>query len=273
MKTLKTLLSKYLSLIPFILAPVVVSAAMPGVPADIDHGPFDELLQKYVDKKGRVDYAGWHGSSEDMKKLKSYLKQYAPEPGEAAKGDEKTASLINAYNAFTIELILDNFPTESIRKLDDPFEGERHRVGGDLISVDNIEHDMLRPEIGWKVHSVVVCAARSCPPLLDRAYYADDWEEKMKERYRVWLNRPDLNEYNPAKKRVRLSKIFDWYSEDFEGAHSVKAILGRFGPERHRGFLQSKDYKIKFLDYHWGLNAQSDLGEDYKHSLIRSLFG
>lgn len=131
---------------------------------------------------------------------------------------------------------------------------------------------MLRPMIGWKVHSVVVCAARSCPPLLTRAYFADDWEEKMEERYRSWLARPNLNKYEPRRNRVDVSKIFDWYSGDFEGDHSVKAILARFGPEEHRAFLQSEDYRVRFMDYHWGLNAQSDLGEDYRHSWLRSLF-
>lgn len=272
MKTTRSSIWKILSAFLLAIASVSTASAITTVPREIDHEPLDTLLQKYVDDKGLVDYAGWHSSSEDVAELKSYLAQFAPEEGDVAEGDDLIASLINAYNAFTIEFILDHFPTESIRSLDDPFEGKRHHVGGTPISVDDIEHNLLRPIIGWKAHSVVVCAARSCPPLLDSAYFEDDWEEKMEERYRVWLARPDLNEYAPRRNRVNVSKIFDWYSEDFGGDSSVKAILSRFGPEEHRAFLRSGDYRIRFMDYHWGLNAQSDLGEDYQHSWLRSLF-
>lgn len=246
--------------------------AMPTVPAHIDHEPFDLLLRTYVDDRGLVDYAGWHASAEDGARLKSYLAQFAPVTTDAAKGPEWVASLVNAYNAFTIDFILDHFPIESIRLLNDPFTGKRNNVGGKLISVDFIEHDMLRPIIGWKVHSMVVCAARSCSPLLNRAYRADDWEKTMEERYRTWLARADLNHYQPGRKRATVSKIFDWYSADFTGEHSVMAILARFGPTAHRDFLQSEDYRISFMNYHWGLNAQSDLGQNYRHSWLRSLF-
>lgn len=261
--SLKTLL---LALGLFVLPPAY------AVPSGIDHQSWDELLQKYVDARGLVDYSGWHGSVEDRQELDAYLEQYAPADQAQATGDEATAALINAYNAFTIRFILENFPTESIQLLDSPFDGKRHRLDGELLSLDDIEHQLLRPSIGWKVHSVVVCAARSCPPLLDRAYFGHDWEEKMRERYRLWLGREDLNRIRPEANRVELSKIFDWYSEDFRGEHSVRSILARFGPEEHKEFLESGKYRIGYLDYHWGLNAQSELGADYEHSFWRYLF-
>ena len=248
---------------------------LPSVPAGIDHTPWDDLAAAYVDEKGLVDYAAWHGSAEDRAKLDAYLEAFAPEPAEAARGDDKIASLINAYNAFTVQFILENYPTESIRLLDDPFDGKRHLVGGQEISVDDIEHEMLRPLIGWKVHSVVVCAARSCPPLLNRAYFANDWGAKMEERYRVWLAREDLNTYDPDRGRrgtVDISRIFNWYSEDFEGDHSIEAVLGRCGPEPYRSFLRGGGYRVRYQSYHWGLNDQGPLGEDYRHSILRSLF-
>lgn len=243
-----------------------------AVPEGIDHQSWDQLLQRYVDDRGLVDYQGWSNSEADKRTLQRYLEQFAPADRPQAEGDAEIASLINAYNAFTIQFVLQHFPTESIRLLDSPFDGKRHLVDGEAISLDDIEHERLRPLIGWKVHSTVVCAARSCPPLLNRAYFADHWEDKMHERYRTWLGRGDLNRFLPERKRAEVSKIFDWYGEDFESDHSVKAILGRYGPEPHQDFLQSGDYRIRFLDYHWGLNAQSDHGADYTHSIWRSLF-
>ncbi|TVR52125.1 MAG: DUF547 domain-containing protein [Puniceicoccaceae bacterium] len=247
--------------------------ALPDVPAGIEHDPLDALLRKYVDERGFVDYAGWQASVADAAALKAYLEQFAPEPESPAEGDDKIASLINAYNAFTIAFVLDHYPTESIRLLNDPFAGKHHRVGGEKISVDDIEHEMLRPEIGWKVHAVVVCAARSCPPLLNRAYRVETWEEQMEERYRTWLAREDLNAFDTGRFRAtaEVSRIFRWYAEDFTGDHALPNILRRFGPESHRDFL-SGDFRITFKSYHWGLNDQSELGSDYRHSILRSLF-
>lgn len=249
------------------------AAAVPDVPAGIDHDPLDTLLQKYVDKQGLVDYAGWKASDADTRALQSYLKQFASSTAAPADDDEKIAALINAYNAFTIQFILDNYPTESIRLLDNPFDGQRHVIGGQKISVDDIEHKMLRPMIGWKVHSVVVCAARSCPPLLNRAYRADTWEQQMEERYRTWLARPDLNGFDTSRFRrsIEISRIFSWYSDDFSADHSVTEILRRYAPAGDQPFLAG-DFRISYQPYHWGLNDQSGLGKDYSHSILRSLF-
>jgi len=255
----------------------VLNAEMPDVPANIDHAPLDQLLQRYVDDKGLVDYKTWKNSPEDLAALNSYLAQFAPQPETPAEGDELIASLINAYNAFTIEFILDHYPVQSIRLLDSPFDGKRHTVGGKQVSVDDIEHNMLRPVIGWKVHSVVVCAARSCPPLLNRAYTADSWKEKMAERYRTWLAREDLNAYDPdhgwrGKGRAEISKIFDWYSGDYTGENSVENVLERFGPPEHREFFKEGGYSIRHQSYDWGLNDQGNTGDDYRHNPLRRLF-
>ncbi len=267
-------ISAFLALLLVGLVGTATSAhALPDVPSGIDHAPLDSLLQKYVDDKGMVDYSRWKANRSDLDALKEYLAQYAPTPETPAEGDEEIAALINAYNAFTIEFILDHYPTESIRLLDDPFDGKRHTMGGEKVSVDDIEHEMLRPMIGWKVHAIVVCAARSCPPLLNRAYLPDTWKAQMDERYRTWLAREDLNAFDTGRFRntVEVSRIFRWYSEDYTGEHSIEAVLRRFGPEQHRDFLAG-DFRVTYQSYHWGLNDQSDLGEDYSHSVIRSLF-
>ena len=257
---------------------VLTAGAQPvEPPKGIDHQPLNELLARYVNDQGLVAYAAWKESPEDRKNLRDYLAQFNAVGSEAATGDERIASLINAYNAFTISFILDNYPTESIRLLDDEFKGKRYLIAGKLWSAEDIEIATLRPLIGWKMHSVVVCAARSCPPLLNEAYFADDWEEKMEERYRLWLARPDLNSYHPdqgwgSRGEVDISKIFSWHKVDFKGEVSVQDVLARFGPEKYRAFLEKADYRIKYEDYHWGLNDQSDLGADYKHSFLKSLF-
>lgn len=266
----KICLGLYISLLPFARSEI-------QVPADIDHTVYNRLLQTYVDDKGLVDYAAWKESAEDFRALETYLKQFAPAPETPAAGDGRIASLLNAYNAFTLKMILDHYPVESIRLLDSPFDGTRFTLGGEKVSVDMIEHDILRPLIGWKVHSVVVCAARSCPPLLNRAYTADTWEEQMRERYRTWLAREDLNSYDPDhgwrnRGRVEISKIFDWYAEDFTDGNTVEAVLGRFGPENVRDFLKKGGYSVDYKSYQWGLNDQGEVGDNYRHNSLRNLF-
>ncbi|MFP4283876.1 MAG: DUF547 domain-containing protein, partial [Opitutales bacterium] len=125
-----------------------------NVPAGIDHAAWTTLLERYVDERGFVDYAGWHASEEDVASLDRYLAQFARDAADRADraaGDAEIAALINAYNAFTIRWILENFPTESIRKTEDQWSAKRWAVGGEKVSLDEIEHENLRPLHGWRV--------------------------------------------------------------------------------------------------------------------------
>ena len=255
------------------LLPTLFSIAEPvRIPSGIDHSDYGRLLKIYVDGQGLVDYARWKNSPEDLAALDSYLSTYAPKSETEAAGNERWAGLINAYNAFTLQWILKNYPTESIRLLDESWPSKRHLIGGRLHSLDEIEHDNLRPEMGWRVHAAIVCAARSCPPLQTFAFTAEAIDTQAESAFRTWLARTDLNTFSPSRERVEVSQLFDWFEEDFTEGGGVREILGRYAPRQYRVFLKDDSYKLKFMDYHWGLNDQGDLGKDYKHSLFRSLF-
>ncbi len=241
-----------------------------NVPAGIDPAPYDALLRTYVDGQGLVDYSAWKANAADMRALADYVAAFGKTGGASARGDEEVAALINAYNAITILWILQNYPTESIRELDDSWGEARWNVGGKTVSLDDIEHKNLRPLIGWKVHALVVCAARSCPPLLNKAYTAENLASLTEEAYRLWLGREDLNQFDAGA--VRLSNIFKWYADDFKGEGELARVLEAYAPERHLGFLKRRAYEVKYLDYHWGLNDQGERGRDYRLSLFRRLF-
>ncbi|MDE3084898.1 MAG: DUF547 domain-containing protein, partial [Verrucomicrobiota bacterium] len=145
-------------------ASTAAAAPTVEVPAGIDHAPWDTLLKKYVNDRGLVAYGPWKANAADLKTLDDYLARFAAPARPAASGNEEIASLINAYNAFTIRWILTNYPTESIRELDDSWGKARWNVGGRTVSLNEIEHKNLRPLYGWRVHATIVCAARSCPP-------------------------------------------------------------------------------------------------------------
>jgi hypothetical protein len=222
------------------------SAEPVNVPAGIDHAAYDRLLRKYVNDRGLVDYTSWKTNAADLEALRDYTGRYAGD-GTTATGQEKAASLINAYNALTLQWILENHPLKTIKETHRPWDAKRWHVGARQVSLNEIENDTLRPEFGYRVHAVLVCAAKSCPPLWNRAYTVDELDAQLDDAMRRWLARPDLNRFDPSAKRVELSKIFSWYAQDFKG---LPAILAQYGP------VKCHDCRISYRSYHWDLNER-----------------
>jgi len=235
-------------------------------PAAVRHDAWDRLSKKYVNERGLVDYEKWKASAADRKALDHYLAQFAAKPATPAVGDDLAASGINAYNAFAIQWILANYPTESIWALPDSFSRKAHLIGGAMVALNDIEHGSMRPLLGYRAHAALVCCARSCPPLQRTAYTAAGLDGQIDAAYAAWLGRKDLNQYDPAKNRVAISSIFKWFKEDFEQAGGVPKILGQNGPAAVRPFLAKGGYKIDYLPYHWGLNDQGKRGESYSRA-------
>jgi hypothetical protein len=249
-------------------------AATVVVPAGIDHAPWTALLKRYVNDQGLVDYKAWSEHPRDIKALDHYIDQFASEAEFPATGNEEIASLINAYNAIIIKWILEHYPTPSIREIAKTWRGKRWTIGGTAVSLDDLEHLNLRPLISWKTHGVLVCGARSSSPLPKEAYTEETLDSQIDAAFKTWLARPDLNTFDPNDHLVNISKIFEWFREDFnESPQGVKGILARYAPEPYAAFLEAKQYIITFKDYNWGLNDQSNLGKDYKLSFFRLLFG
>ena len=260
-------------LIPSLWMVPIMEVSGISLPSNIDHSRWSALLREYVDERGLIDYGRWKKSEADLRRLDDYLAQFAQESEPAAVGTEETAGLINAYNAFTIHWILRNYPTESIRELDQSWTNERYTIGGNKVSLGQIEHQHLRPAIGWKAHAVLVCAARSCPPLRRSAFSAATLDAEIDDAYRIWLSRPDLNSFDHSKRRIEISAIFDWFEEDFIEEATIERILVRYGPEKYREVIVSGRYRIEYKEYHWGLNDQSELGLHYKRGFLKQLLG
>jgi Protein of unknown function, DUF547 len=233
------------------------------VRAGIGHAAWTRLLKKYVNGRGEVAYGAWKNAAADREALTRYLEQFAAGAAPAAKGAEKIASLVNAYNAFTIDWVLRNYPTASIRSLPRSFTAARNRFGGREVSLDDIEHETLRPLAGYRVHAVLSCASRSCPPLAAEALEPARIEAQMDARMAAWLDREDLNRFLPDRGRVEISQVFRWYAEDFQKAGGLRQVLARHAPERYRDFLSKGGYSIDYLPYDWGLNDQGPEGRHY----------
>jgi hypothetical protein len=236
------------------------------VRAGINHDELDRLLKKYVNEQGLVNYSAWKQNAADISALDNYLKQFADKIDNSAQGNEKAASLVNAYNAFVLRWILANYPTESIWQLKDSFTAKRNAIGGGKVALNDIEYGTLRPLIGYRAHAVLICAARSCPPLQRFAYTADKFEEQNDRAYRAWLGREDMNKFSPNEKKVEISSIFKWFKPDFDKAGGVAKILGRYAPQPVREFAGSGKYDIKYIPYNWGLNDQGPHGRNYSRA-------
>jgi Protein of unknown function, DUF547 len=240
-------------------------------PSGIDHSAWDRLLKKYVDHQGLVNYTAWKNNSDDRAALDNYLKQFTSKPDKAAQGNERFASLTNAYNAIVITTILNNYPVESIFQTKRPFDTKAWTIGGAQVALNDIENGALRPMLKYRAHSVLVCAARSCPPLQRKAYKANSFEEQTDNAYRTWLAREDLNKFLPQQRKAQISEIFKWFKGDFESSLSVAQILEKYGPEPARQLATGgTQFNISYLSYNWGLNDQGEHGRHY--SKVKLLF-
>jgi hypothetical protein len=152
--------------------------------------------------------------------------------------------------------------------LKNSFKEKRHKVGGEMVSLNDIENSALRPEFGYRTHAVLVCAARSCPPLQRSAYTGGQLVEECDHAYRVWLGRTDLNEFLVDKNEAVISSIFKWFKGDFEKAGGVKAILLKYAPAPAKPLLQKPDCKISYKPYNWGLNDQGAHGRNWKQTVF-----
>lgn len=224
-------------------APPKQNSAPHAARLHVDHGPWDELLRKHVGADGRVDYGGFQ---KDASRLQQYLDRLSEKiPAPDWSREEALAFWINAYNAFTVELILNNWPVRSIRDIDQPWDQKFILLEGKKYSLNQIEHEIVRPTFAEpRIHFALVCAAVSCPPLADRAYTAATVDRMLEARTRRFLNDETFNVTQEAV--VRISPLFDWYGEDFG---DVKAFVNRYvQPD----IPQQKE--LYFLEYDWELN-------------------
>ena len=220
----------------------------------VQHGEWDVLVKKHVSKNGMVDYQGF---LKDKKQLQVYLdKLSANKPTSKWSKNEKMAFWINAYNAFTVKLILDHYPIKSIKdiKRGIPFVNSVWDItfipmGKEKIDLNYIEHSILRKEFkDPRIHAAINCASFSCPLLRNEAYYASRLDEQLNDAMRRFVNYSQRNQLD--KSNIKISKIFSWFAGDFKlNGSSVVDYLNKYAKKRVQ-----PNAKIDFLEYQWELN-------------------
>lgn len=233
---------------------------------EIDHRPWDGLLRRFVDERGNVNYAGWHESPADVQALDGYLSalSYA-EPEREASRAARLSFWINAYNALTIRGILREYPVagvvhdEARRNRFDFWSDLLLHVGGRDYSLGQIEHELLRPMREPRIHFALVCGARGCPRLLNRAYRTDQLERQLQGNARSFFADPEKMEYERSSGRLRLSPILKWYARDFGDSEAeVLETIEPYLPDRvTRQRPATGRFSTEYLDYDWSLNGQT----------------
>lgn len=218
-----------------------------AAPSPPSHQAWHTLLQKHVNQAGKVDYKGFQ---RDKGQLESYLKTLSEQrPEDSWSRDARLAYWINLYNAYTVKLIVQHYPVSSIREIYDgkPWDKKWIELGGEPLSLNQIEHQIIRKRFDEpRIHFAVNCAAQSCPPLLNRAFTAKRLDEMLEHATRSFINNPAHNKI--STKELQVSKIFDWYAEDFG---NIPRFINLYSP-----VSIPSDTDISYLDYDWSLNAQ-----------------
>ena len=220
----------------------------------VDHSSFGELLEEYVDDDGQIDYARWHGSDEARQALSSYLDEVGSTSARGESRDAVLAYLINAYNALVIDDVLDRWPVENVTEEEGFFDKKRHRVARGTMTLDELDKEYIRERFGEpRINFVLVCAAKSCPPLRSEPLTADNLEKSLAEATRAYI--PKVTE-QVGENRVRTSKLFEWYTEEFEeDAGSLATYLAHYVTDDElKKLLESDDIDIVFDDYDWTIN-------------------
>jgi hypothetical protein len=243
---------------------------------DYRHAAWSQLLSQHVvllrnGQASEVRYAGFAAQRDDLHRYLSSLSAATRAEFDASTKAQQMAFLMNAYNAFTIELVLTRYPKlKSIKDLGNllssPWKLRWIKLLGDTVSLDDIEHGWLRKRGVYddpRIHFAVNCASIGCPMLREEAYVPDRLEQQLDQQTRRFMSDRTRNRWNEPLGRLELSRIFDWYAEDFrlghKGIDSLQRFVATHAPlladkDAERTRLQYPQVAIHFLDYDWRLN-------------------
>ncbi len=232
---------------------------------------YNEVLSTYVTEDGLVDYEGLLANRDALDRFNADVAAISPETYNRWSEPEQIAFLINIYNSLTLQAIIDNYPVDSIREINGVWKSLEFTVMGEPRTLDHIEHEMLRKDFNEpRLHMGIVCASIGCPVLRTEAFVGDRLDEQLDEQTVKFLAESRHFVIDREANEVGVSSIFNWFGDDFiktygteegyEGHNdkdrSVLNFVAQYLEDGDRTYLQESKYRLKHLDYDWGLNAQ-----------------
>jgi hypothetical protein len=229
---------------------IIALFTLVGFQAQTDN--FNNLLQKHVNDKGNVDYKSFKKDEKKLIEFTTYLANTSPDTSWSA--NKEKAFWINAYNAYTIKLILENYPLESITDIKEngktAWKIKFAKVCDTTYTLDQIEHEILRKKFkDPRIHVGVNCASVSCPKLLNKAFTENNIEAELEMLMKEFVNDSSRNKI--AEKNIEISSVFDWFKEDFTMNSTVIEYLNRYSNTKI-----DKDANVSYLKYNWSLNEK-----------------
>jgi hypothetical protein len=239
-----------------------------------DHGLLSEVLRSVV-RSPWVDYAGLHREPSGLNRYIEALGTTSLEALVAAPREEQLAFWINAYNACMLQRVVEHYPLQeranpglagrvqnrlarrpanSVWQIRDVFSGPACVVAGQERSLDQIEHEIIRPMGEPRIHFAINCAARSCPPLVPEAYTGEALHQQLDARVRAFVRTPAQFEARADEGVLRMNPILNWFGEDFGGPEGVKAFLEPYLSGDAARMAADPGTRIVFTDYDWTLN-------------------
>lgn len=247
----------------FAADPVSPETTAPAKEFDQAHAQWTTVLKNFVINKGAFTQVNYKALKENPQTLNTYLETLSQvEKPTFDKWSEKQrmSFWINAYNAFTVKLIVDHYPLKSIKDIggffSSPWKKDFFKLFGQKFYLDKIEHEILRKKFTEpRIHFAVNCASIGCPALRDEAFTADQLDTQLAEQAKLFLNDSTRNRVEREKKKIVVSKIFKWFKEDF-GTKDEKVITFVFPYMKNEGDSLDtwKKFSLDYSDYDWKLN-------------------
>lgn len=223
---------------------------------------WDAMLREHVTADGWVDYAGFAG---DAGQVDAYIAGLADADLEVLSEDDRLATLINAYNAFTVRLIMDYYNDGKLTSImdipeDKRWDHQRWTLGGQVYSLNQIEHELIRAKFKEpRIHFALVCAAYSCPKLRNEAYTGAGLEAQLADQTVYTHSHDRWLVFDTSSNTLHLTALYDWYGGDFKVvADSVLDYVAEQAPAVRAAIEAGHTPEIIWLDYDWKLNDISN---------------
>jgi hypothetical protein len=237
----------------------------------LSYEDYGTVLRTYVNADGLVDYPALQANPQVLENFITQLGTVPQDTYAAWSENEKIAFLINAYNAITLKSIIDQKPLKgSIKDIFGVWNFKKHTVMGRSLTLDNIEHAILRKDFQEpRIHAALVCAAISCPPLRQEPYTGENLDAQLDDQTRKWLASPVGLQIDRTQNRVAISSIFNWFGEDWQAQYAAEGkftgsakersalnFISNYVNPKDKEYLEQGNYKLNYLNYDWSLNRQ-----------------
>ena len=232
------------------------AAAVAEDPAGFDVGPWNALLATYVTADGGFRYATLAANPADRAVLAQLVSAVAEADPAAEESDAgRLAFYINAYNILTVSAVLERFPIASVMDVPGFFDAATHRVAGAEMTLNGLENDIIRGQFHEpRIHFAVNCASTGCPWLDGTGFTAENLEASLERLTDAYVQR--TTQVDARRRRVQVSKIFEWFAADFEAGGGVRAFLAAHLGEAQRALVEDPRTRITMFEYDWSLNGR-----------------